>query len=76
MTTTEAARSMGVSDRRVRQLIDLGTIKAVRIETPRGAYWEISPEDVEAARTRPTAGKSGRPSVASAMLDAPKKQRR
>ena len=51
--TTEAARRLGVSDARVRALIDSGRLKAVKI----GGAWLIEPKDLAAVRVR----KVGRP---------------
>lgn len=45
---TEAAAALGVTPRRVRQLVDAGTLKAVRV----GSRWLVDDANVEAARTR------------------------
>jgi excisionase family DNA binding protein len=55
--TAEAARELGVSVHRVRQLIKSGRLLAVLSEYPRGKAWRIAPGDLEAVRVRPT----GRP---------------
>jgi len=51
--TTEAARRLGVSDARVRALIESGRLKAVKI----GGAWLIDPKDLAAVKNR----KVGRP---------------
>jgi excisionase family DNA binding protein len=51
--TTEAARRLGVSDTRVRALIESGRLKAVKI----GGAWLIDPKDLDAVKDR----KVGRP---------------
>jgi len=51
--TTEAARRLGVSDARVRALIQSGRLKAVKI----GGAWLIDPKDLKAVKVR----KVGRP---------------
>ena len=51
--TREAARRLGVSDTRVRALIESGRLKAVKI----GGAWLIDPKDLEAVKDR----KVGRP---------------
>jgi|SRR5215213_237210 len=51
--TTEAARRLGVSDARVRALIESGRLKAVKI----GGTWLIDPKDLKAVKVR----KVGRP---------------
>lgn len=53
ITTTQAARKLGVSERRVRALIKGGRIKANRF----GRVWAILEESLEAVKYR----KSGRP---------------
>lgn len=49
MTTTEAAAALGVSRRRVNELIKLGTLKA----TKPGRDWEIEAASVEAYKNSP-----------------------
>jgi excisionase family DNA binding protein len=51
--TTEAGRRLGVSDARVRALIESGRLKAVKI----GGAWLIDPKDLDAVKER----KVGRP---------------
>jgi len=51
--TTEAGRRLGVSDARVRALIESGRLKAVKI----GGAWLIDPKDLAAVKVR----KVGRP---------------
>ena len=51
--TTEAARRLGVSDTRVRALIESKRLKAVKI----GGAWLIDPKDLKAVKVR----KVGRP---------------
>ena len=51
--TTEAGRRLGVSDARVRALIESGRLKAVKV----GGAWLIDPKDLEAVKDR----KVGRP---------------
>lgn len=55
ITTTEAAQRLGVTDRRVRQLIEEGALKGEKI----GRDYLVDEESVEAAKKRP---KPGRPS--------------
>lgn len=49
MTTTEAAAALGVSRRRVNELIKLGTLKA----TKPGRDWDVDPTSVEAYKNSP-----------------------
>ena len=51
--TTEAGRRLGISDARVRALIESGRLKAVKI----GGAWLIDPKDLAAVKVR----KVGRP---------------
>jgi len=51
--TVEAARRLGVSDARVRALIESGRLKAVKV----GGAWLIDPKDLAAVKDR----KVGRP---------------
>jgi len=51
--TTEAGRRLGVSDARVRALIESGRLKAVKV----GGAWLIDPKDLDAVKER----KVGRP---------------
>jgi excisionase family DNA binding protein len=53
MTTREAAKALGVSSIRIRQLIDSGRLRAVR----HGRDWWIELRSLEAVRVR----KPGRP---------------
>jgi excisionase family DNA binding protein len=54
LTTTEAAMRLGVSDRRVRQMIEEGTLKGEK----KGRDYLVDESSVEAAKKRP---KPGRP---------------
>jgi excisionase family DNA binding protein len=56
MSTGEAARSLGVSPNRIRQLVSSGQLPASRI----GRNWVIRRADVERYRSLP-AGAKGRP---------------
>jgi excisionase family DNA binding protein len=60
--TTEAARRLGVSDARVRALIESGRLKAVKI----GGAWLIDPKDLAAVKNR----KVGRPRKARKGTEA------
>lgn len=51
--TKEAASRLGISDARVRALIESGRLKAVKI----GGAWLIDPKDLNAVKVR----KVGRP---------------
>jgi len=51
--TVEAGRRLGISDARVRSLIAIGRLKAVKV----GGAWLIDPKDLDAVKDR----KVGRP---------------
>ena len=51
--TAEAARRLGVTQNRVRALIDAKRLKAIKV----GNAWLIDPKDLDAVKTR----KPGRP---------------
>jgi len=51
--TTEAGRRLGISDARVRALIESGRLKATKV----GGAWLIDPKDLNAVKER----KVGRP---------------
>ena len=51
--TTEAGRRLGISDARVRALIESGRLKATKV----GGAWLIDPKDLDAVKER----KVGRP---------------
>jgi excisionase family DNA binding protein len=65
ITTAEAARRLGVTQNRVRALIDAKRLKATKV----GPVWLIDPKDLDAVRDR----KVGRPRKAR---KATKKQAR
>ena len=48
LTTTQAAEVLGVTPVRVRQLIEAGRLKAVKV----GRDWLIDPPDLEAVKVR------------------------
>lgn len=48
LTTDQAAETLGVTRRRLQQLIDLGRLPALREETPRGPIYRIEAEDLAA----------------------------
>lgn len=48
LTTKQAADILGVNASRVRQLLLSGKLHGERMDTPRGAVWQIRREDVEA----------------------------
>lgn len=48
ISTTEAARRLGVSANRVRALIDAKRLKAIKV----GREWLIDPKDLEAVKKR------------------------
>ncbi|MBO7674778.1 MAG: DNA-binding protein [Atopobiaceae bacterium] len=56
MSTSEAARILGITPQRVTQLIAQGTLEAARV----GRTWIVSPESVE-RRIRHSSSKGGRP---------------
>lgn len=56
MTVTEAAASLGISPRTVRQAIENGVMRARRI----GPMWTVTPAEVERYRTE-RLGRRGRP---------------
>ena len=53
LTVQAAAARLGCSDRLIRHLIKVGTLKATRF----GPAWMLRSADVEAARTRPGRGR-------------------
>jgi excisionase family DNA binding protein len=61
--TTEAARRLGVSDARVRALIESKRLKAVKI----GGAWLIDPKDLKAVKVR----KVGRPKTRKGAKSRP-----
>ena len=50
LTSAEAARELGITQSRIRQLIAAGTLRAEK----HGRDWLIAPEDLETARQRDT----------------------
>lgn len=63
MTVTEAAASLGLSPRTVRQAIENGAMRARRV----GPMWTVTPAEVERYRAE-RLGRRGRPRKASGSI--------
>lgn len=57
MTVREAAAALGVSDRRIRQMLggDTPELHGIRVGEGRRGIWLVERQSVEAARNRPGA---------------------
>jgi len=66
ITTTEAAKRLGVTPDRVRKMIDAKRLKATKL----GNVWVIDPKDLEAVKDR----KVGRPRKARKSAKRPSKK--
>lgn len=64
LNVSQAALKLGVSDRRVRQMLERGDIEGQRV----GSLWLIDPIVVERARRRPEIGRRWSPAAAWALL--------
>ena len=64
LNVSQAALKLGVSDRRVRQMLERGDIEGQRV----GLFWLIDPIVVERARRRPELGRRWSPAAAWALL--------
>lgn len=64
LSVSEAAPKLGVSDRRVRQMLERGDMEGQRV----GRSWIIVPKGIENVRNRPKAGRPWKPASAWALL--------
>ncbi len=64
LNVSQAALKLGVSDRRVRQMLERGELEGQRL----GSLWLIDPIVVERARRRPEIGRRWSPEAAWALL--------
>ncbi|MEK7410000.1 MAG: helix-turn-helix domain-containing protein, partial [Actinomycetota bacterium] len=64
LSVSEAAPRLGISDRRVRQMLERGEMKGQRV----GRSWVIDSKVIERVRRRPEVGRRWRPEAAWALL--------